>query len=39
MLGFFLCMMFSGLKTEKKKEKDPCCMLNSGLNNMLFLVK
>ena len=26
---FFLCMMFSGLKTGKKKKKDPCCMLNS----------
>ena len=38
---FFVCMMFYGLKIGKKKKrnKDICCMLNFGLNNMLFLVK
>ena len=31
--------VFLGLKLEKKKKRDPFYMLNSGLNNMLFLVK
>ena len=26
-------------KRKKERKKDPCCMLNFGLNNMLFLVK